>query len=112
MTGIGEALDALMATVAARRGADPSESYTASLLAAGRERCAKKLGEEAVEAALAGALGHREELASEAADLLYHLAVLMAANGVGWDAVTAELAGRTGRSGHEEKASRQGAPSP
>ena len=70
-SGIGEALDALMATVEARRGADPACSYTASLLAAGPERCAKKLGEEAVEAALAGALGRPQELEAEAADLLY-----------------------------------------
>ena len=107
MTGIGKALDALMATVEAREGADPKESYTASLLAAGRERCAKKFGEEAVEAALAGALGQSRELASEAADVLYHLSVLMAANGVGWDAVARELEERTGQSGHEEKAGRQ-----
>lgn len=106
MTGIGAALDALMTTVEARKGADPEESYTASLLAAGRERCAKKFGEEAVEAALAGALGKDRELASEAADVLYHLGVLMAANGVGWDAVARELHGRTGQSGHEEKAAR------
>ena len=107
MTSIGEAMDALMATVEARRSADPSESYTASLLAAGPERCAKKLGEEAVEAALAGVLGHPDELTAEAADLLYHLAVLLAANGVGWDAVSARLAARTGQSGLEEKAGRQ-----
>ena len=106
MSGIGAALDALMETVEARKGAPPDESYTASLLAAGRERCAKKLGEEAVEAALAGALGHSRELTSEAADLLYHLAVLMAANGVDWDGVARELSARTGQSGHEEKAAR------
>ena len=107
MSEIGEALDALMATVEARKGADPGDSYTASLLAAGRERCAKKFGEEAVEAALAGALGQPRELASEAADVLYHLSVLMTANGLGWDAVARELAGRTGQSGLEEKAGRQ-----
>ena len=106
MSGIGEALDALMATVEARAGADPSESYTASLLAAGPERCAKKLGEEAVEAALAGALEKPDELTAEAADVLYHLAVLLTANGVGWDAVAAAVAGRTGQSGHAEKAGR------
>ncbi|MBB4659974.1 phosphoribosyl-ATP diphosphatase [Parvularcula dongshanensis] len=106
MSGIGETLDALMATVEARKGTDPKESYTASLLSAGRERCAKKLGEEAVEAALAGALGQKDELAAEAADVLYHLAVLLAANEIGWDEVAAKLAGRTGQSGHEEKATR------
>ena len=106
MSGIGEALDALMATVERRKGADPEESYTASLLASGRERCAKKFGEEAVEAALAGALGRSRELTSEAADVLYHLGVLMAANGVDWDAVARELEARTGQSGLEEKAGR------
>ena len=107
MSGIGEALDALMRTVEARRGGDPKASYTASLLAAGPERCAKKFGEEAVEAALAGALERRGELTAEAADVLYHLAVLLAANGVGWEGVARELASRTGQSGHEEKAGRQ-----
>ena len=106
MSSIGEALDALMATIEARRGADPSESYTASLLAAGPERCAKKLGEEAVEAALAGALGKPDELTAEAADVLYHLAVLLAANGVGWDGVADALDGRTAQSGLVEKAGR------
>ncbi|WP_031551246.1 phosphoribosyl-ATP diphosphatase [Parvularcula oceani] len=106
MSTIGQALDALMATVEARKGADPETSYTASLLSAGPARCAKKLGEEAVEAALAGALQDEEELTAEAADLLYHLAVLLAANDVGWDQVARELEGRTGQSGHEEKASR------
>lgn len=107
MSGIGEALDALMATVEARRGADPAESYTASLLAAGPERCAKKLGEEAVEAALAGALGKQDELTAEAADVLYHLVVLLVANGVSWDGVANELTLRTKQSGHEERASRK-----
>ena len=104
MTGIGERLDALMATIEARRGADPAESYTASLLA-DPARCAKKLGEEGVEAALAGALGD-ETLADEAADVLYHLAVLLAARGLSWDEVAARLAARTGQSGHAEKAGR------
>ena len=105
-SGIGQALDAVMATIDARRGADPSGSYTASLLAAGPERCAKKLGEEAVEAALAGALGHREELTAEAADVLYHLAVLLAVNEIGWDGVADALKGRTAQSGLAEKAAR------
>lgn len=106
MSGIGEVLDALMATIEARRGADLADSYTASLLA-DPARCAKKLGEEGVEAALAGALGRPGELTAEAADVLYHLAVLLAANGVGWQAVAEALEGRTGRSGHEEKAGRR-----
>ena len=105
MSGIGERLDALMATIEARRGADPKDSYTASLLA-NPAACAKKLGEEGVEAALAGALGD-PSLPDEAADVLYHLAVLLAARGVSWEMVADRLAARTGRSGHAEKASRQ-----
>lgn len=104
MSMIGEQLDALAAVIEARRGADPAESYTASLLA-DPARCAKKLGEEGVEAALAGALGD-DTLPDEAADVLYHLAVLLAARGVGWDEVASRLSARTGRSGHAEKASR------
>ena len=105
MTRIGEQLSALTATIEARRGADPKESYTASLLA-DPARCAKKLGEEGVEAALAGALGD-DTLADEAADVLYHLAVMLAARDVSWDAVAERLAARTGQSGHAEKAGRQ-----
>ena len=105
---LGKQLEALWQTIDSRRGADPESSYTASLLAKGVERCAKKFGEEAVEAALAGALGKADELASEAADTLYHLFVLMAAAGVEPGDVAAKLAARTGQSGHEEKASRKG----
>ena len=104
MSRIGEQLDALAAVIEARRGADPTESYTASLLA-DPARCAKKLGEEGVEAALAGALDDGS-LPDEAADVLYHLGVLLAARGVGWDEVAERLAARTGQSGHAEKASR------
>jgi phosphoribosyl-ATP pyrophosphohydrolase len=107
MSEIGEALDALRATIEARRGADPAGSYTAALLARGPEHAAKKLGEEAVEAALAGALGKRGELVAEAADVLYHLSVLLASREVDWDEVAEALRNRRGRSGHAEKASRQ-----
>lgn len=100
------ALEALLATIAARAGADPSESYTAKLLAKGPARIAKKLGEEGVEAALAGALEDRAALAAESADVLYHLAVLWAAVGVSPDDVAAELTRRTGTSGLAEKAAR------
>jgi len=105
---LGKQLKALWQTIESRRGADPESSYTASLLSKGAGRCAKKFGEEAVEAALAGALGQKDELASEAADVIYHLFVLMAATGVEPSDVAAKLAGRTGQSGHEEKASRKG----
>ena len=104
---LGETLAALWQTIEARKSADPETSYTASLLAAGPERCAKKFGEEAVEAAIAGALGHRDELASEAGDTLYHLLVLLAAAGVTPDQVATALQSRTGQSGHAEKASRK-----
>ena len=99
------ALRALAATVEARRGADPASSYTAQLLA-DPARAAKKLGEEAVEAAIAAVQGDREALAGEAADVLYHWLVLLAAAGVDTDTVAAKLEARAGRSGLEEKAAR------
>ncbi len=103
---IGAALDALVATVKARKGASPDQSYTAKLLSDGVNRCAQKLGEEAVEAAIAAASGEKEALAGEAADVLFHLAVLLAAAGVEPGDVANELARRRGVSGLEEKAGR------
>lgn len=103
---LGDVLTDLFATIEARRGADPASSYTASLLNAGPEKCAKKFGEEAVEAALAGALQNKQNLTDEAADVLYHLLVLIASNGVSPEEVAKTLAARTGQSGHEEKAGR------
>ncbi|GAA0551709.1 phosphoribosyl-ATP pyrophosphohydrolase [Rhizomicrobium palustre] len=100
-------LDRLFATIAARKEADPSLSYTAKLLAAGPERCAKKFGEEAVEAVIAAAAGKKGEVVTESADVLYHLMVLWAATGVTPDEVYDTLAAREGRSGLEEKASRR-----
>ena len=102
---LAAALIALSATVEARRGADPATSYTAQLLA-DPARAAKKLGEEAVEAAIAAVQGDREALAAEAADVLYHWLVLLAAAGVETDAVAAKLEARTARSGLDEKAAR------
>jgi phosphoribosyl-ATP pyrophosphohydrolase len=101
------ALDRLYETIAARKGADPSVSYTAKLLAAGPERCAKKFGEEAVETVIAAAAGKRGEVITESADVLYHLMVLWASAGVDPQEVYATLAAREGRSGLEEKASRR-----
>ena len=103
---LGEALQRLSATVEARRGADPSTSWTARLLASGVERVAKKFGEEAVETVIAAVGGDADALAAESADLLYHWLVLVAAAGVPLDAVAAKLEAREGRSGIEEKASR------
>lgn len=91
--GLGR-LARLEATIAARAAADPATSWTARLLAEGRKRAAQKVGEEGVETALAGAAGPDEELASEAADLLYHLLVLLRARDLPLQAVLDVLAAR------------------
>lgn len=104
---IGAVLKRLEATIAARKGAGADTSYTASLLAGGVSKCAKKFGEEAVEAALAAVSGDRKHLTAEAADVLYHLLVMLAQAGVSLDDVAATLAAREGTSGHDEKASRK-----
>ncbi|HEY5609405.1 MAG TPA: phosphoribosyl-ATP diphosphatase [Alphaproteobacteria bacterium] len=96
----------LYATILARKGGDTAQSYTAKLLAGGAEQIAKKLGEEAVETALAAAGGDRTRIAAESADLLYHLMVLWAHAGVKPEDVWAELARREGTSGIAEKAGR------
>lgn len=101
-----EVLAALASEIAAKRNASPETSYTAKLLSQGIERCAKKLGEEAVETALAAVLQDKAHLASEAADLLYHLLVLLEASGVRLEDVMDVLARRQGISGIAEKASR------
>lgn len=103
---LGDVLTRLYAKILSRKNAAPNESYTASLLAAGSGRCGKKLGEEAVEAAIAGAVGDKAALTEESADVVYHLLVLMASEGVELDDVAAALAKREGVSGLEEKASR------
>jgi len=97
----------LEATVRARRGADPASSYTAQLFAAGRARIAQKLGEEAIETVIAAMRGDALALTAEAADLLFHLTVLLADAGLSLDDVRAELARREGRSGIAEKAARK-----
>ncbi|RMD92980.1 MAG: phosphoribosyl-ATP diphosphatase [Alphaproteobacteria bacterium] len=103
-----ETLQRLADTVAARRGADPESSWTARLLARGPEKCAEKFGEEAVEAIIEAVKGDRARLAAEAADVLYHLLVMLAARGVTLEEVMAELARREGTSGLAEKAARKG----
>ena len=100
------ALDRLAATVEARRGADPESSWTARLLARGPEKCAEKFGEEAVEAVIEAVKGDRDRLASEAADVLYHLLVMCAARDVTLAKIEAELDARAGESGLAEKARR------
>lgn len=104
---IGAVLKRLEATIAARKGAPEGASYTASLLAGGAAKCAKKFGEESVEAALAAVSGDKAHLTAEAADVLYHLIVMLAQAGVTLDDVAAALAAREGVSGHDEKASRK-----
>jgi phosphoribosyl-ATP pyrophosphohydrolase len=99
-------LDKLFATIAARKGSDPAQSYTAKLLAQGVEKCAKKFGEEATEAVIAAIQKDKTELAKESADVLYHLLVLWAASGITPEEVYAVLQSREGQSGLAEKASR------
>ena len=106
MSEFSAVIQRLAATIEARKGADPSSSYTAKLLADGPQRVAKKLGEEAVETALAAVSGDKAAIAAESADLIYHWLVLLAATGVELDAVAEALEAREGRSGIEEKASR------
>jgi phosphoribosyl-ATP pyrophosphohydrolase len=106
MSELGEVIDRLWATIQSRRGGDPSASWTAKLLA-DPKLAAKKLGEEAVEAAIAAASGDRANLTAEAADVVYHLLALLAASGVEPDDVAAVLTAREGTSGVAEKAGRK-----
>ncbi len=102
-----EILPRLEATIAACRDADPDSSYVAKLNAKGLGKIAQKLGEEAVETVIAALEGDRAELIGEAADLLFHLMVLLGAKDVRLAEVLAELDRREGTSGIAEKASRQ-----
>jgi len=96
----------LAETIRARAAASADTSYTRSLLDGGADKCAKKLAEEAAETVIAAVTQDEKALTSEAADLVYHLLVLLEARGVPFDAVLAELERRMGTSGHEEKAAR------
>lgn len=96
----------LSATIKARRQASADSSYTRQLLDAGPQKCAKKLGEEAVETALAAVAEGDAALAGEAADLIYHLLVLLESRNVSLGDVLAILESRQGLSGLAEKASR------
>lgn len=102
-----EMLDRLYGVIESRKGGDPSTSYVAKLFAKGRLKMAQKVGEEAVEVALAATAQGRDELASESADLLFHLLVLWADAGLDPAEVMAKLAEREGRSGIDEKRSRK-----
>lgn len=103
-----DALTHLAGTIDSRAGGDPGSSYTAKLLADGPLKSGKKLAEEAVELALALAAEGDDEVAAEAADVMYHFFVALRARGVSLDAVAAALRARQGMSGLAEKASRNG----
>ena len=92
--------------IASRSGGDPDASYVARLNAKGLPKIAQKVGEEAVEAVIAAMAGDRAGLVGEAADLLFHLLVLLNAQGVELAEVLAELDRREGVSGIDEKAAR------
>jgi phosphoribosyl-ATP pyrophosphohydrolase len=103
---MADTLARLEATIASRKGADPASSYVASLFAKGRGKIARKLGEEAVEMIVAALSEDKQALTGEAADVLFHLMVLLADADVQLADVLAELERREGTSGHDEKASR------
>ena len=99
-------LEALFATIQSRKTADPDSSWTAQLLAKGPEKCAEKFGEEAVEAIIEAVKGDQAALTAEAADVLYHLLVMLASRDVALADVLETLAARQVQSGLAEKASR------
>jgi phosphoribosyl-ATP pyrophosphohydrolase len=101
-------LEKLAAAIAARKDASPKTSYTAKLLSQGTEKCAKKFGEESFELALAAVLKDKTHTANEAADVLYHLLVLLQSADVSLNDVMMILEKREGTSGIAEKASRNG----
>lgn len=101
-------LDELERIIATRAKAAPDESWTAKLLSKSPEKVAEKFGEEAIEAVIEAVRGDTERLTAEAADVLFHLLVMLHARGVTLAQVMAELDRRQGRSGLEEKAARKG----
>ena len=106
MSRFDDILSRLAATIESRKGADPQTSWSAKLLA-DKPLAAKKLAEEAMEAALAAVQNNPDALAAESADLIYHWLVVLAAGGVSLDDVAARLEAREGTSGIAEKASRK-----
>lgn len=105
-------LNTLENIIADRAAVTDGSSYTATLISCGIEKCAQKMGEEAVEAAIAAAVRDRAELTKEAADLLYHLLVVLKASKIPLKEVMAELDRRTSQTGIEEKAARPPARKP
>lgn len=105
-----DVIERLEAAIAARRNADPSTSYVASLNAKGLDQILKKVAEEAVETVLASKVGDRASIVHETADLWFHCLVMLGWHGIPLAEVLAELERREGRSGLEEKASRPKGP--
>ncbi|WP_137702210.1 phosphoribosyl-ATP diphosphatase [Marimonas lutisalis] len=101
-------LDELEKIIATRAAASPDESWTAKLLHKGPDKVAEKFGEEAIEAVIEAVKGDRDGLTSEAADVLFHLLVMLKSRDVALSEVMDELARRQGQSGLEEKAARKG----
>ena len=99
-------LDDLAATIVARKNADPDSSWTAKLLSKGPEKCAEKFGEEAIEAIIEAVKDDKAALTAEAADVIYHLLVMLASRDIAFSDVLAELERRQGTSGIVEKAGR------
>ena len=103
---MSDALTRLAATIAARKNGDPDHSWTARLLAKGPEKVAEKFGEEAIEAIIEAVKGDREALTSEAADVIYHLLVMLESRDIPLGDVLDELDRRREQSGIAEKAGR------
>ena len=99
-------LQTLEQTIIARKSADPSSRWTAKLLAKGPEKCAEKFGEEAIEAIIEAVKGDRQALTSEAADVIYHLMVMLASRNIAFNDVIDELSRRSSMSGIDEKSQR------
>ena len=110
MASSNPTIDQLYEVIASRRGEDHRESYTAKLYADGRAKIVRKFGEEAVEVCVAALSEGREEVVAESSDLLYHLLVLWADQGITPDQVWAELEARSNTSGIVERASRTATP--
>ena len=99
-------LEDLVKTINSRADAEPSESWTAKLLAQGPEKCAEKFGEEAVEAIIEAVKGDNNALISEAADVIFHYLVMLKSREINFDDVMKELKIRTNKSGLREKEER------
>ena len=99
-------LQELEQIIATRAKAPPEDSWTAKLLAKGPEKVAEKFGEEAIEAVIEAVKGDTKGLTSEAADVLFHLLVMLHSRGIGLDDVLTELARRQSQSGLQDKAAR------